>query len=70
MMSAGTLKEMELVCTTRILKQSKNDTFRRGIYLYVGRTGSDLCPVAAILAYLAVRERDGTEGPLFIYKDG
>lgn len=56
-------------CTVRVrLKQSKTDPFRQGISLFVGRTGSDLCPVAAILAYLAVRgER---EGPLFVYRDG
>ena len=50
------------------LKQSKTDTFRQGIFLFVGKTGSDLCPVSAMLAYLAVRgERDG---PLFVYQNG
>ena len=34
------------------IKQSKMDPFRRGIDLFVGRTGSDLCPVAALLDYL------------------
>ena len=50
------------------LKQSKTDPFRQGIYLFVGKTGSDLCPVSAVLAYLAVRGKK--EGPLFTYHDG
>ena len=37
------------------LKQSKTDPFRKGIFIYLGRTQADLCPVAAILAYVAVR---------------
>ncbi len=50
------------------LKQSKTDPFRRGIQLFVGKTRTDLCPVAAILAYLVVRENK--PGPLFMYQDG
>ena len=50
------------------IKQSKTDPFRRGVQLYVGRTGTDLCPVAAVLSYLVVR---GTgPGPLFKFEDG
>ena len=50
------------------IKQSKTDPFRRGVNLFVGRTGSDLCPVAALLSYLSVR---GTQrGPLFLFEDG
>ena len=50
------------------IKQSKTDPFRRGVNLFVGRTGSDLCPVAALLGYLSVR---GTKcGPLFVFEDG
>ena len=36
--------------------------------LYVGKTGNELCPVAAILAFLAVRGQD--DSPLFKTKDG
>jgi integrase len=50
------------------LKQSKTDPFRRGIHLFVGKTGTDLCPVMAILNYLVVR--GNREGPLFLYQDG
>ena len=51
------------------IKQSKTDPFRKGIDLYVGKTGSSLCPVAAMMNYLMVR---GTKrlGPLFIFSDG
>ena len=50
------------------LKKSKTDPFRQGVDIYVGRTFGQLCPVAAILAYLAVRSL-GT-GSLFMFADG
>ena len=34
------------------IKASKTDPFRKGISIYVGRTGNYLCPVAALMAYL------------------
>ena len=46
------------------LKQSKCDQFGRGVDVFVGRTGNEVCPVAAVLAYLAVR--GSMAGPLFI----
>jgi len=50
------------------LRRSKTDQYARGEYLYLGRTYDSLCPVSAILAYLAVRPP--SPGPLFIFKDG
>ena len=50
------------------LRCSKTDQFGRGVDVYVGRTGDDLCPVAALLAYLARRRND--PGPLFRMSDG
>ncbi len=50
------------------LKQSKTDPFRQGVHLYLGKTGTAICPVVAVLAYLAVGSRQ--EGPLFRYQDG
>jgi len=50
------------------LKRSKTDPFRHGVDIFVGRTDSDLCPVAAVLAYIAVRPP--LPGPLFIFADG
>ena len=50
------------------IKQSKTDPFRQGITLFLGRTGLLICPIDAILPYLAVR--DNRLGPLFILQDG
>ena len=49
------------------IKASKTDQTRNCVSLFVGRTHNCLCPVTAILAYLAAR---GTSpGPLFLLKD-
>ena len=50
------------------IKQSKTDPFRRSVDLWVGKTGSDLCPVAAVLDYLTAR--GSRVGPLFMFADG
>lgn len=50
------------------IKASKTDPFRKGISIYVGKTGTDLCPVAALMAYLAAR--GGEPGPFFRMEDG
>ena len=50
------------------LRQSKTDVFGRGLSLYVGATGCSLCPVAAVLSYLAARP--SSPGPLFVFQDG
>ncbi len=49
------------------LKQSKTDQFRKGITLMLGRTGTDLCPVASMAAYVL---RGKAKGPLFCFSDG
>ena len=50
------------------IKQSKTDPFRKGMNLYVGRTGTDLCPVAAVLSYLT--HRGSAPRPLFVFRSG
>ena len=50
------------------IKQSKTDPFRKGVKLFVGRADGDICPVAALLGYLACRGT--TPGPLFVTADG
>ena len=50
------------------LKGSKPDQLRAGIHLYVGATGNDLCPIAAMVTYLAVRGME--PGPLFCLQSG
>ena len=50
------------------INQSKTDPFRKGVNLFLGRTNSDICPVAALLSYLACR--GSRPGPLFVFADG
>ena len=50
------------------IKQSKTDPFRQGVQLYLGKTSTDICPVSAILPYLAIR--GARIGPLFVLEDG
>ena len=42
------------------LKSSQTDPFRRGVH--IGSTQDDLCPVATLLAYFAVRGGGGGGG--------
>ena len=51
------------------IKQSKTDPSRRGVDIYLGATGTTLCPIKAILPYLALRPNHHN-GPLFIFEDG
>ena len=37
------------------IKQSETDLFRLGVKVWIGRIGGNLCPVAAILSYMALR---------------
>ena len=50
------------------LKQSKTDPFGRGADIILGKTGCDLCPVAAVLNYAAVRGNQS--GPFFMMSTG
>ena len=50
------------------IKASKTDPFRRGVDIYVGITGTGLCPVTAVLSYMAIRLQ--RQGPLFHFEDG
>jgi len=45
------------------IKQSKTDQFRKGAHIYLGKTTRQVCPVDALVCYLAIR--GGTPGPLF-----
>jgi len=49
------------------IKQSKTDPFRAGVKLCLTRTESIVCPVKALLPYLAVR--GSSPGPLFTFSD-
>ena len=58
---------------TVMIKASKTDVFRKGVTVYLGKTGQDLCPVTAILGYMAqCRDtcRGNRKGPFFTFSDG
>ena len=50
------------------LRRSKTDQFGDGVEVMVGKTGDDLCPVAAVAAFMVKRGR--TPGPFFVFPDG
>ena len=50
------------------IKASKTDPFRKGVQVYLGKTGADICPVSALVSYLAVR--GAAPGPLFVFVNG
>ena len=50
------------------MKQSKTDKERKGIDVFLGAAGDELCSVAALTAYLAIRGQSG--GPFFQFQDG
>lgn len=50
------------------LKASKTDPFRKGVNVVVGKTGNKLCPVSAMLAFLAARGNHS--GFLFHFHNG
>ena len=50
------------------LKRSKHDPFGLGTSVHLGTTGQHLCPVAALLAYLAICPP--VAGLLFLFHDG
>ena len=59
-------REKPQYITVRI-KASKTDPFRKGTRIYLGATGTDLCPVAAILDYMV--RRGNHPGPMFQFQD-
>ena len=50
-----------------LIKASKTDPFRQGVDKFIGKKDNKLCPVAAMLAYLA--KRGNHKGMLFHYED-
>ena len=57
---------------TVMLKASMTDVFRKGVTVYLGRTGQNLCLIAAILSYLAQfsGSKAKRSGPFFQFSDG
>ena len=50
------------------LKTSKTDQLRRGADVYDGRTDCPLCPITAVLHFMALR--GSIAGSFFIFNDG
>ena len=50
------------------IKQSKTDPFRQGVDIFLGRSGSTVCPVQALIQYLGIRS--SAPGPLFLLSTG
>ena len=50
------------------LRRSKTDPFGAGVSIHLGRSGCAVCPVAAILGYIA--RRGLHHGPFFLFRDG
>ena len=50
------------------IKASKTDPFRKGLSVFLGRTGQILCPVAVNLSYMV--QRGGKEGQFFLFDEG
>ena len=50
------------------IKRSKCDQYCSGVTLTVGATGTQICPIAAMVGYLM--QRGDKPGPLFTFEDG
>ena len=50
------------------LKKSKTDQFGKGSFIFLARTDSDLCPISALVSYLAIR--GPSPGALFTLENG
>ena len=48
--------------------KSKTDPFRQGVEVFLGKTNSYVCPVEAVVQYIAVR--CASPGPLFVLQAG
>jgi len=55
-------------CVQIYLRRSKSDPFGHGVRVYIGSTGTDLCPIQAIVEY--TRSRGTQAGPFFVFPDG
>ena len=49
------------------IRRAKADPFRNGFFIFLGKTGGQLCPVSAVVEYMARRPQG--EGPLLMCGD-
>ena len=64
--SIDDLTTPKIICIR--LKCSKTDPFRQGVDVHIGRTDQTLCPVTALINYIAIR--GNSPGLLFHFNDG
>ena len=72
-LSGGDVRLDRVSQPTRVyvtIKASKTDPFRKGVTICLGRTDNDLCPVAAMSAYLVVRWKSEGASPFFQFSSG
>ena len=50
------------------IKQSKTDPLRQGVDIFLGAISASICPVQALIRYIAVRSP--APGPLFVFQSG
>ena len=51
-----------------LLRRAKTDPFGKGVFIFLGKTSSVVCPVTALLHFLSIRPT--CNGPLFVWRDG
>ena len=53
------------------IKASKTDVFRKGVTVYLGATGNDLCPVAAVFSYMVSSPKSAAKDvhPFFCFSN-
>ena len=57
-------------CLMVRIKASKTDIFRKGNTVYLGITGTELCPVAAIVNYMVLPKKQTRTTAFFGFSDG
>ena len=57
-------------CLMVQIKASKTDVFRKGSTVYLGITGTELCPVAAIVNYMVLPQENARTTAFFGFSDG
>ena len=62
--SVDSLQNPQLI--SMLIKQSKTDPFQKGVTLMLSKTDQPVCPVTALLPYLAIQ--GSYQGPLFIWQ--
>ena len=51
-----------------LIKLSKTNPFRHGVFIYLGQCDSNLCPVVAVVSYMVLR--GSAPGPFLQFADG